>query len=157
MSCEICDSPLRGKDLNFDTCLMCHRMYQRLKNGKKDLIRISKIIEDNLDGYSVKGLKRPSHRFCSNQICVAGKPNYTKFVNRQNEFGGNLTELDFNNIIKQSCHYCNKKPANGIDRKNHRKGYFKSNCLPCCSLCNYLKGPYSYNKFITHIKKISAK
>ncbi len=59
----------------------------------------------------------------------------------------------FKNITSQNCEYCNINPIqrskskkgksyfyNGIDRKNNDLGYTINNCVPCCKICNDIKG-----------------
>ena len=63
-------------------------------------------------------------------------------------------ELEFDELIEicgQNCYYCDKLPSmnmklkfssftyNGIDRVDNSKGYIKTNCVPCCHNCNFLK------------------
>ncbi len=79
-----------------------------------------------------------------------------------------LTKDEFRTIIKQNCFYCGQTPnmikfpvsnggafiCNGIDRKDSDGGYTISNCVACCSMCNYAKLDASVNDFLSHIKKI---
>lgn len=82
----------------------------------------------------------------------------------------NLTKEDFKILTSQNCHYCGAIPKkirktgiienggyahNGVDRKNNDIGYIVDNCLPCCSICNYLKRAKGYEEFINLIYKIS--
>lgn len=81
----------------------------------------------------------------------------------------------FLSIIKENCHYCNRSPAvkplnaqykknkisenrairvNGIDRKNNNEGYEKDNCVPCCSICNFMKQNMGYEEFLSAISCI---
>lgn len=67
-----------------------------------------------------------------------------------------LTKEQFEKIIQQNCHYCNKPPTqivanknhkkilkyNGIDRKNNSLGYVEHNSVPCCGICNDIKGEH---------------
>lgn len=102
-------------------------------------------------------------------------------VNRDLTFELNLT--DFIEIISQKCHYCGADPKpwnryitksgkvkttekfkrfadlawiniNGIDRKDSSIGYIHSNCLPCCSNCNYAKREMDYTQFIDYLNKL---
>ena len=68
---------------------------------------------------------------------------------------------EFELLTKKSCHYCGKKGPNGIDRVNNLVGYMRSNCVPCCKHCNYVKGNLSIenflewkNRFVNHQSKI---
>jgi len=75
----------------------------------------------------------------------------------------------FNNMILNACHYCNSKPKkpvkkgniilflrNGIDRKDPNIGYTKTNCVPCCFICNYGKLDLPYDDFVKYIKNIKS-
>jgi hypothetical protein len=69
-----------------------------------------------------------------------------------------LTFEELIDICSKNCYYCNYPPKqtmnknyakvygdflhNGIDRKDNSIGYEISNCVPCCKVCNYAKGPY---------------
>ena len=43
--------------------------------------------------------------------------------------------------------------SNGIDRVNNNLGYSKSNCVACCTFCNYAKSDHSQEEFIFWIQK----
>jgi hypothetical protein len=64
---------------------------------------------------------------------------------------------DYESIVSSRCYYCNsmeEKGFNGIDRNDQTKGYVVDNCLPCCTMCNYVKGSlhsYGFIKRIEHI------
>lgn len=92
---------------------------------------------------------------------------YKKEASKKKYFFG-LTEETFKELIDSTCFYCGKKPKqvsksggstdnytyNGIDRLNSDLGYIKSNCVPCCKTCNYMKRTLSPSSFIKHISKI---
>lgn len=84
----------------------------------------------------------------------------------------NLTYDQFLNITSQNCYYCNEKPLrimksvrkvmegfeytyNGIDRVNSKIGYEIENCVPCCSLCNYMKNDINSETFVNQSIKIA--
>ena len=62
-----------------------------------------------------------------------------------------LTREQFVSLVESNCHYCGTTPSNlharkfsngefsynGIDRIDNSRGYFPSNCVPCCKACNY--------------------
>ena len=67
-------------------------------------------------------------------------------------------------LINNNCFYCGESPslheywkfqkrksyfllANGIDRINNNLGYFKDNCVSCCTICNLAKAQYSLQQF----------
>ena len=83
-----------------------------------------------------------------------------------------LTLEDFKNIIFKDCTYCGAKPKNvsernrnlrlhnGIDRMDNSMGYFITNIVPCCSVCNSIKGKfltYSQMLQVGHILRITKK
>lgn len=67
-----------------------------------------------------------------------------------------LSYDDFDGLVKKECHYCNVSPAKaemGVDRKDNKVGYLKSNCLPACKWCNMAKGKMSYVAFLKQSNK----
>ena len=68
-----------------------------------------------------------------------------------------LTNDDFDTIVKTLCYYCGTfqdKGFNGIDRKNSEIGYVEGNCVSCCKMCNYMKGSLSEDAFLGRIEHI---
>ncbi len=68
-----------------------------------------------------------------------------------------LTKEEFKKMIKESCYYCGSTKNIAIDRVNSNINYTKANCIPCCTICNYMKNEYSQNNFITRCNDISSK
>jgi hypothetical protein len=80
-----------------------------------------------------------------------------------------LTENEIHSMVFQNCYYCGDPPnrkfkisghnktikINRIDRLNNNIGYINNNCVPCCSICNILKGRRSHDEFIKTITKIA--
>lgn len=78
-----------------------------------------------------------------------------------------LTQMDFDAITKQPCHYCGAAPRtreyykvmngqiprNGIDRIDSEKGYVLDNVVPCCKNCNYAKNTMTKAEFFGWIKQ----
>tara|TARA_B100001121_G_C18181731_1_gene385996 strand:+ start:131 stop:517 length:387 start_codon:yes stop_codon:yes gene_type:complete len=102
-------------------------------------------------------IKRPNtHPLCPNSFCKAKKKHFPTFATQQRSKGGNIDEELFNEITELPCFYCREKPAMGIDRISNSSGYyFPYNVVPCCSLCNFVKGRYTTNFFLKHMSKIS--
>lgn len=92
--------------------------------------------------------------------------------NRKHIF--NLTFDEYNVLIKKSCYYCGEPPKevseklllsrgdthqpkinyNGVDRLNPNIGYVIYNCVPCCSVCNYMKHTSQEEDFLKQVEKI---
>lgn len=87
-----------------------------------------------------------------------------------------LTRDEFRELTSSNCYYCNEEPNkirktrfleyknsksvygykyNGIDRIDNNKGYFISNCRPCCEFCNKMKMAHSEKEFLDKISKIT--
>lgn len=86
---------------------------------------------------------------------------YSKYLaraaNKDLEFA--LTKEQFTKFTTEKCFYCDKNASkthkNGVDRKNNESGYIMSNCVSCCSQCNYMKGSLTENEFIETCKRVS--
>lgn len=66
----------------------------------------------------------------------------------------------FQEITSQPCFYCGgwndyELKFTGIDRVDNSKGYEENNIVPCCKVCNVLKGRFSRRAFIRACKKIA--
>lgn len=44
--------------------------------------------------------------------------------------------------------------VNGIDRVDSDKGYELDNCVPCCTMCNWMKMNYTKEEFLDQIRDI---
>lgn len=54
------------------------------------------------------------------------------------------------------CTYCgNTINGLGIDRVDSSIGYKLSNCVPCCTMCNWMKKDYSKDIWLEHIERIA--
>lgn len=69
---------------------------------------------------------------------------------------------DFYKLATSNCYFCGDEPAfgsynikrNGIDRLDNTKGYVAGNCVPCCGVCNVMKGTHTEVEFYEKIAKI---
>lgn len=73
---------------------------------------------------------------------------------RERGYDFSLSTNEFNELLFANCHYCGEETANGVDRKDSNIGYYSYNVVPCCKICNYMKGTNSYSDFINHIALI---
>lgn len=69
-----------------------------------------------------------------------------------------LTLEQFEILTSQPCHYCGQYTKNknfcGIDRVNNDAGYVLTNCVPCCTSCNEMKGKRTSKEFFNCIKRV---
>lgn len=75
-------------------------------------------------------------------------------------------EVDMNDAdllvakMSQACHYCGHLPTpgcplNGLDRVDSmRHVYNDNNTVPCCSVCNKMKGMVTLDEFVDNVRKI---
>jgi len=56
---------------------------------------------------------------------------------------------EYETLIIQDCHYCKSllgklqdETGGGLDRLDNGKGYILENVVPCCQVCNYIRGDY---------------
>lgn len=93
--------------------------------------------------------------------------NSYKYGAKSRNINWNLSPEEFVSIITRPCFYCgslgnprnrdyskNKLSVNGIDRIDSSLDYTINNCVPCCTMCNYMKQDYSQDEFIKQIHKI---
>ncbi len=67
-----------------------------------------------------------------------------------------LTLDQFKEIVKQACVFCGQQSEpRGIDRRDNRIGYVRSNCQSCCGPCNKLKGTFGEQIFLFLVFKIA--
>lgn len=60
-------------------------------------------------------------------------------------------------LMTSPCHYCGLcERVNGMDRVDNSLGYWSSNVVPCCKLCNYFKKNYTVEEFLGHAKRITG-
>ena len=70
-----------------------------------------------------------------------------------------LTKEKFEELVCMACYYCgsfNEKEVIGVDRINSSKNYTSDNCVPCCKICNFMKGSLLKKTFITQAHKIAS-
>ena len=73
--------------------------------------------------------------------------------------GFELKQEEFESLILQACYYCGHYKEGeviGIDRIDSLQQYKIDNCVPCCSMCNFMKRSMSIDTFVDHAHKIAA-
>jgi hypothetical protein len=81
--------------------------------------------------------QRPSHRFSA-----------AKSQARRRGLEWSISRETLEILQKSSCFYCGGKVslvATGLDRVDNTKGYTMQNVVPCCKVCNMVKG-YAHTK-----------
>ena len=67
-------------------------------------------------------------------------------------------------LIQLPCTYCGKGVGHdartpeyvGIDRiDSDKREYCLSNCVPCCSACNFMKGATRHHQFLNQVRAIA--
>lgn len=80
-----------------------------------------------------------------------------------------LTNEQFKALIMLPCHYCGLASSmvktakclfgelahNGVDRHDNTLGYTVANCVPCCKICQKMKGTMPYEEFISHVRRLA--
>ena len=139
--------------------------------GKLKSLRVSHVSEKDTQSCGCKKMthfkKQGANRILNSSF--SGYKRFSKKIGRQ----FSITFLDFAEIVKNPCFYCGHAGDvkylttlhgkstitdifNGIDRKDNSIGYVKENCLPCCKMCNYMKGSYGHEEFISKCHLISS-
>lgn len=109
-------------------------------------------------GYVIKYGGRKScgckRRLPNNQAAI--NRSMENYISRAKKKGRefSLTKDQFVEITQKNCEYCEVPPVhntksrtgnyphNGLDRKINDQGYTYENSLPCCYICNSIKGEY---------------
>lgn len=126
-------------------------------------------------------LKRGRRGFCPTCTTAKSKrsPLKTLYYNyargaQKRKLPFELTIEQFENLIRQDCHYCGYPPSqvlkkdfsvygitySGIDRVDNDKGYTITNTVPCCKFCNMAKGRSTedeYRAWMQHLRSNQSK
>jgi hypothetical protein len=70
---------------------------------------------------------------------ASSRKTYKSFTNKKHKDSVEITEDEFNEIIRKPCYICKVDPSNGIDREDSNITYTAMNSNPCCLVCNYMK------------------
>jgi len=74
---------------------------------------------------------------------------------KQRSLKWELTEEEFLQFWQRPCFYCTAQISTiGLDRLDNNLGYTMTNVVPCCTSCNFLKGPRGADDFISKCFKI---
>jgi hypothetical protein len=138
-------SEFNANAYDYKMCINCNAIVDTVLFSTNDMCNLcEKIMKINVDNSKIKDLfdKQYKNYIYGAQI-------------RDIQF--NLTKIDCMKYFSKKCFYCNiKKEVNGIDRLNSNMDYMKTNCVACCTRCNFMKGTILSNNFIKicqHIAK----
>lgn len=74
-----------------------------------------------------------------------------------------MTREDFKEIIEAPCFYCNEHVStegeiyyHGVDRIDSECGYEPGNCVPCCGMCNFMKGELNVYDFFQQCINVAS-
>lgn len=118
-------------------CVECYEKQRKIELGRERNRNYLEEKKANLDNYLIS---------------------YTQCAKTRN-IGFELSNDEFQELVLMACYYCgsyNEKEVVGIDRINSSKNYSLDNCVPCCKICNFMKGTLSKHVFITQAHKIST-
>jgi hypothetical protein len=128
-------------------CNICNRQYD---------YQTSSILRKGFCGCHCNSLRPKKEVFRS--YCYNAKKRKIKFM---------ISFEEFLDVSEKECFYCGGKPDNkkqsgllnewhynGIDRIDNQLPYIKSNIVPCCKTCNFMKCKLNFVDFIAHIKRI---
>ena len=144
------------KDENYDKCAMAWMNYRERQMNENQDEYLRKCAEQQ----KLWREQNPEKMIVLNESHKKSSPHqyqiYLKNALVKNvEFS--LTLEDFQTITNNNCFYCdemNYRGFQGIDRIDQTVGYIQGNCVPCCKMCNYMKGSLHENMFLKRVEHI---
>lgn len=128
-------------------CRRCHKTkyieYFYKQNGKKDGHGswCKQCNKEHVASY-ITPEKRAKWRSNSRMLAPRYSATRRNAQARKIEFSLSITEYDI--LVRDACcHYCSgvlPETRGGLDRKDTDGPYSVSNCVPCCTECNRIKG-----------------
>jgi len=119
---------------------------------------VSTLAAPSLQEQTFHHRRRYRTEYRQNIACRYQKYKYRATVVKHIEWS--LTLEQCTALFTQPCAYCRRAPIpgvqlSGIDRIDSSKGYTMDNVVSCCKQCNYAKGVYSKDDFITMCRQIA--
>lgn len=147
---NLCIVP-KCENTNYHARGLCKKHYKQreyYRNIQKHKIRAKKWREKTRTEESLAYKRKDSKEF---------KRRLTRCRNRATKINKefDLTLEFYSDLMKLGCYYCKTDliDVSGfcLDRIDNNLGYLKTNVLPCCKQCNYLRG----NSFTVEETKIA--
>jgi hypothetical protein len=165
---NILDKLNNNKPYINDNCVSCCLLCSRAKN-KKSVEEFYKFIQK-------LNIKNNLHYHINddvnlNKLHDKRFKNLVKFIYKSNYNDGDLSIEDFFYLSQMTCHFCNSKSSNCIQRGKNKIYKFnynllnridytmphnKNNVVPCCKSCNFIKRNLSMNEFYSWIHRIKT-
>jgi hypothetical protein len=144
-------------------CNLCGRYFER---NSKSLLRKTHKWEQNCGCAG-----RPKSRLPGDQAIINKLVGHYASNAKKRNLIFLLTNEYCLDLFKRDCFYCGVEPKqkfthktcrgefiyNGIDRVDNSQGYTPSNCVACCSTCNYKKSNMNGGEFLEWISKVYDK
>jgi len=140
--------------------------------GEMKLLLPSDLIKKNSTSCGC-GIHSNNARIKEDRTAIALSRAYRKSIKRHCEISpdipSDMTRENFYALFQGNCFYCGRKPSNsfpdktfgniisyqGIDRVDSNRGYFKDNCVSCCTFCNNFKSDLTQEAFLEKIQQIA--
>jgi hypothetical protein len=143
---------------NNNKCITCETSYE--SSNISDLLkRCPSCVDNLLLTYKNKKITQlVSYSECKKENPLS---HYNEYIRGCDKRGivMHLTLDEFKSIIDMPCHYCNIVASNysamGIDRIDNNSTYTRDNVVPCCNICNRMKGSQTLDAFINKCVAIS--
>ena len=150
-------------------CAICNKPHMvlnfKLREGKPLKHKECYITQHNHNNHLRGVFRRTEDTLCST---VYGS--YVRSAKKR-ELTWDLTKQQFKALTQLPCTYCGILPEathateklyntnlfryNGIDRVDNNKGYEISNCVPCCSICNFAKRDLDYPTWLAYVRRLT--
>ncbi len=136
-------------------CVVCSKIYTNKKwLSKYCSEECKKIVRSRVQ----KKCRHARNERSKNDLDYCSLEAYKKYKYRSPQRGLEfmLTVKHFRDNIEKPCYYCGDDYEGiGFDRVDNIKGYYLSNVVPCCVICNNMKHTYSQKDFINRCVMIT--
>jgi len=127
-----------------------------IANKAEIAVKRAKYREDNKEDIKAKKIAYANTREGKLKILKSNAKNRNIMIT--------MTDDEIMNMTDMQCEYCGIEPIytvmrNGIDRMDSSKGYELDNCVPCCHMCNMMKGevdPLTFVERCAHVSYVNG-